>query len=453
MARLTEDLVAFIAAGHEHTMPDRAGEVTCLGFTDSMGVMIAGLDEPVFDVTMKFVRSRGGCAEARLVLGTEMALAEDAALVGAATAHALDYDDYAFSNHVSAVLVPAILAEGERVGASGSDMVRAYTVGYEAWREIMLREPDDIYTRGWHPTAVFGAFGVVAAASVLNRLGTDHIRNAIGLAVAQGGGVMANFGTMGKPYQGGRAAQAGLASIRLAMAGVDSSPDALDGDNGYLLGLSPQQNVDVTSPADKLGVDWAIGKETLNIKRYPTVGSSQRGADCATQLHHSGQVDIDQIECVRPYISERHARTMQFHLPQTGLEAKFSMEFVAAAGLISGAVGFAELKDEFVQRADVQALMKKVKIEIGPDDDPVLAAGTKADVIRVDMKDGSTVTSDEVARWKGHNDNPMTTDELKAKFMDCAGTQMDAGMAEDYFNVFQNVPDWSSVDDVPRLKL
>lgn len=448
MGALTESLVAFIADASVHRLPDGAEEVVRTGFCDTVGVTIAGLSEPVHSTLLAAVAARGGKPEARVALGEQWATAADAALVGAATAHALDYDDYAYSNHVSAVLVTAILAEGQHVGATGADMVRAYVIGYEVWREIMQREPGHLYDRGWHPTAVFGAFGAAAAAASLHGLGRDTVRNAIGLCVAHGGGVMANFGTMAKPYQGGRAAQAGLSAVRLAMAGVEAGPHALDGEDGYLLGLSPEREADVGSPAERLGRDWGIVAERLNIKRYPIVGAAQRGADCAIQLHDTG-IDIGRIGRIRYCLSERHARVMPFHKPKTGLEAKFSAEFTAAAGLIAGALGFDQLDDSFVQRSDVQALMARVELAIGPDDDPVYASGARADIIHLDLKDGSTVSSREVTRWRGHAENPMTTDELKAKFMDCATRQLDEPAAEALFDLLHNIEELPSCDALP----
>ena len=42
------------------------------------------------------------------------------------------------------------------------------------------------------------------------------------------------------------------------------------------------------------------------------------------------------------------------------LEGKFSMEFAMACALIGGRAGVEQLRDDFVNRSDVQALMKRV---------------------------------------------------------------------------------------------
>ena len=58
--------------------------------------------------------------------------------------------------------------------------------------------------------------------------------------------------------------------------------------------------------------------------------------------------------------------------PQTGLEAKFSMQFALASALVARKVGLAQLTDNFVLRPDVQAIFDRVSLS-GTD---ALMAGT-----------------------------------------------------------------------------
>ncbi len=449
MGQLTDSLAEFVAASEQLEVPDGVAEIVATGFCDTVGVTLAGMREPVWEHLSRLAISQGGASEARLFLSSDRVPAPVAALVGAATAHAIDYDDYAFSNHVSAVLVPTILAEAERTGADGNAMVKAYAVGYEVWRAIMKAEPDDLYTRGWHPTSVLGGFGAAAAACSLNRADAGTVRNAIGLVVAFSGGVMDNFGSMAKPVQGGQAAESGLKAFRMAEAGVDAGPEALDGENGLLLALSPERRANVASPVEGLETFGGILSERLNIKRYPTVGASQRCADAAVQLHADGRFELSDIVRIRPRVGERHARVMQMHSPQSALEAKFSLEFVVAAGLISGKLGLAELTDDFVRRDDVQTLMNKVEIEVGPDDDPEYPSGARADIIRLDLGDGTVLESEEVTRWRGHARRPMSGDELRQKFLDCASSTIDASEAERLYELLSDVSSLRSVNDIP----
>ncbi|MBE3094265.1 MAG: MmgE/PrpD family protein [Actinobacteria bacterium] len=53
--------------------------------------------------------------------------------------------------------------------------------------------------------------------------------------------------------------------------------------------------------------------------------------------------------------------------PKTGLEGKFSFQYCLAKVLLDGKLGLAEFTDEKVREANVQKLMKKVKVYIYPE--------------------------------------------------------------------------------------
>ena len=96
--------------------------------------------------------------------GTRVA-APWAAMLNGTAAHALDFDDYDFpaASHPSAVLVPAVFALAEELGASGADVLDAYVVGYETMACIGKAVNMVHYERGWHSTATLGTLGATAA--------------------------------------------------------------------------------------------------------------------------------------------------------------------------------------------------------------------------------------------------------------------------------------------------
>src|SRR5207302_209363 len=142
--------------------------------------------------------------------------AGDAALVNGVAAHVLDYDDVAMDGHMSAVLTPAILAEGFALGSSGKEALAAYIAGYEIWALLKELEPGPLHERGFHPTAIWGTLSTAAACARLNRLGPTETSNAIAIAASLASGLVANFGTMTKSLHVGRSAQAGVLAARLA---------------------------------------------------------------------------------------------------------------------------------------------------------------------------------------------------------------------------------------------
>jgi 2-methylcitrate dehydratase PrpD len=451
MGQLTESIVSFLQGDSLGSPPDQAIETAIDGFTDCIAVMVAGRPEPVSQNLAAYARSRCCRGESRMTLTGELTTASLSALVGTGAAHALDFDDYAYSNHVSALLVPAIIADAERTGASGAKMIEAYLAGYEIWGAIFKREPDHLHSKGWHPTGVFGVLGVVAALCRLRGLDQNICRNALGLAATSGGGVMDNFGTQAKSYQGARAAEAGVACVELALTGIDAGPHALDGSGGLLAALSPQGKVDLESDAAWLGLNWIAASNSLNTKRHPTVGASQRAIDAAIQLHDQYSPNPSAIEKVIARVSEKHDAVMRFHRPSSSHEARFSLEFGVAAGLISGQVSLQELNDEYVQRNDVQALISKVRREIGPDNDPSYPVGALHDSVRVELSDGSSMESEKVRRFLGHGENPMTAEQLKEKFDLCTRTFISADQAAILYASLQKLPDLASANELPTL--
>lgn len=184
---LTQAYADFVADSATWAMPPEIQEVVVLGFTDAIGVMLAGARENAVSILTQWALMQGGQSHARVVSCQDALPTAQAALINATAAHALDYDDFAFSNHPSAVLVPTILAVADARPASGATMARAYAVGYEVWADLFLREKDLYYDKGWHPTAILGTVGAAAAAAVVQGLSATQTRHALALAASSAG--------------------------------------------------------------------------------------------------------------------------------------------------------------------------------------------------------------------------------------------------------------------------
>ncbi|MGH7092884.1 MAG: MmgE/PrpD family protein, partial [Stellaceae bacterium] len=344
--------------------------------------------------------------------------------INGTAAHALDYDDVAVRGHPSTVLVPAILAEGETLGATGEAMIAAYVAGYEAWAEVANRDPGHHHRKGWHPTGIFGAIAAAAACANLRRLDAVRATRALALAASQSSGLMANFGTMTKPFHAGRAAHSGLMAARLAEIGFTAADDALEHPQGFLSAVSPEGLCDLDSPA-RLGTDWHIVSNRLSIKKYPACYGLHRSLDGMLDLLDQRPLQPEQIARITASISKTRSLILRNHRPQTGLEGKFSMEFAMAAAVIARRATLAEFTDDFVRRPDIQGLMQKVAIETNENYDPEVPGAAVFDQVRVDLIDGESLHSAEVHRARGAAELPLGEAELFEKFRSC----LDAGQA------------------------
>ena len=451
-APLTAQLAEFSASLAARDLPDSVCRILRLGFTDAIGSLFTGIREPVTTVLRQVLAAEGGVAESRACLTPLRLPATQAAMLTATAGHAIDLDDYAFNNHPSVVLVPAILALADASGGNGQRMAVAYAAGYEVWAAVMLREPDRLHDKGWHPTAVLGPLGATVAASVMLGLDARRCQHAIALAASCSGGVMANFGTMGKPLHAGRAAQAGVMNARLAAAGMEASAVAIESASGLMAALSPRGQVDRSSPFDRLGQDWAMERFRLNIKKYPTVGVTQRTIDAVAGLRGSHAFELTQVRSIEAVISVKQSALMPYRRPRSALEAKFSLEFAVAATLLRGTVGIAELTDQFVRRDDVQQLMALVHRAETEAADPTHPESAPADFVTLRFADGRHLQSEKVWRATGHADNPLDSAGIWRKFSQCAqGLALPESLTQQLFDRLQKIDSLHSADDIPSL--
>ena len=457
---LTQAYADLIAGSANVAVPDRVRDLAVLGWTDVIGVALAGCREGAVQALLRWVQEQGAAPVARVMGHGLRVSAEQAALLNATAAHALDYDDFAFSNHPSAVLVPAIVAAADtaRSPVDGAALIRAYAIGYEIWSDAFLREKDLYYEQGWHPTAVLGTLGATAAACVIWGLDATQSRHALALAASSAGGVFENFGTMAKPFHGGRAAWVGLQAAGMARCGLQASASAIEGQHGLLRAFSPQGRVDLQAPAPEPG-RWRLAQLGLNIKKYPVVGSAQRGIDAALALHAALQrehpiafeVALERISRIDAHISVRHAAVMPHHRPTDALQAKFSLQFALACALRHGAVGMAQLRDEVVRDPVIVRLMSLVQIHTTEDFEPGWRDAAPFDQIFVHLDDGRCLPSPQVRRATGHADTPLSAAQLHDKFMGCTeAAGMARAQAQALFDQLQNL---AQLKDAGQLRL
>jgi 2-methylcitrate dehydratase PrpD len=390
------------------------------GIADCIGVMVAGAREAAVSLLDREVSSADRDALASLIPSGGRRNAEDAALVNGLAAHVLDYDDVTLDGHPSAVLVPAIFAQGEVCGSTGEEVLTAYAAGYEVWAELLQREPVPLHDKGWHPTAVRGPVAAAAACAKLRRLGPDETATALAIAASMAAGLVANFGSLTKSFQVGRAAQSGLLAAQLAEAGLTASGDALEHDSGFLAAFSPGGDADLDRPLDTPKTEWHLAEQGLNLKRYPACYAAHRSIDAILDVVE--EYDLQAADIDRINVSTGHMQMLMLRnaSPQTALEAKFSLQFAMASAVVARKVGLGQLVDEFVRDPTVQSLFPRVSWTTTDEtlDGSAFAPSESVDVV---TKDGRNLSSEVITHAKGNMRRPLTEEALFEKFSDCLG--------------------------------
>lgn len=415
-AHLAQSLGEFIATTRYGSLPPEAVRIAKNAIIDTVGVIVAGCNEPPVRVLHKTLGA-GTNGEAALFLGKDRTWAPHAAWLNGAAGHVLDYDDFA-RGHPSVVLVPALLAEGEALNASGADIVTAYVVGYEVWMDLIMRERGSYQTKGLHPTSLIAPLAAAAACAKLRRLNADQAASALGLAAHQASGITIGHGTMAKSFQVGKAAYTGVLSARLAAHGMSTAPQSLDHAQGFLRAVSPAGDVDIAS-VPRLGEHWRIIEHGPNLKCFPVCYRVHRVVDATLGLATGRTLDPRDIQKVEVLLGKIDAMILANHEPKTGLAAKFSAEFAVATCLLAKQLTLAELTDQFVLRPEVQQLMCCVTVTTNENYDPDAPGFSMHDQVLVHLRNGQVIESARVKHAPGSVQRPITADALARKFFEC----------------------------------
>lgn len=362
-------------------------------FLDTLAVAVAGREEPVV-------------TKLQAIYGLVPSLPEHRALVGATSAHALDYDDVQLqsSAHVSAVIVPALLAA--QWPHAGADMAAGYMAGLFAARMLGQALGPQHYALGWHASSTIGP--AAAAAAVCRMWGASDaaIQAALALAVCQAAGMQKSFGSMAKPLQAGMASSAGVRAAYWARQGI-TGPTQPFGEKGFetLYSDGPTSELDWSNP---LTVDVAR-------KAYPCCYGAYRMIAAALAIRE--QLCELPVHDLVVDVPSGTLLPLKFENPSNGNEAKFCATYLVAAALLDGAVTLAHFEDGMLERADIQTMRERIRVrEVGP----VGGALEGGQVTALAYGAAGELLADTVVTaFPGSPQAPLSREQLDAKLSDC----------------------------------
>jgi 2-methylcitrate dehydratase PrpD len=425
---LTEYVAQFIVSTKASAIP---ADVTHLGkrsILDGLGLALAGNAAESGHIVRSHLKSLGlPSTKGATVIGTKLKLpARFAAFANGIAIHADDYDDtqlavakdrvYGLLTHPTAPVLPVVLALGEIGNRSGADVLTAYQLALEAETKISEAINPRHYDHGFHSTATIGAIAAAAGASRMMKLNVEQTRRALGIGASQSAGLRENFGTMTKPFHPGRSAESGIVAAEFAKLGWTATPIVLEAGRGFFKAAGG--GYDPAAIDGKLGKPWSFAFPGVSIKPHPSGSLTHPGMGLMLDLILKHDIRPEQVVKVKVGTNRHMPNALIHHQPVNELQAKFSMEFCMAILLLRRKAGLAEFTGKVVNRPDVRKMIAKVEFGVHPEAE---AAGYEkmTTLIDIELADGRKIGG-RADFGKGSPVNPMSDDELAAKFRECA---------------------------------
>ena len=428
----TRELVEFLHALRPENLPDKVLDRARYFLLDYLAVTVRGSREEsarcvqrmVRRVTQAAVPSATNCAA---VIGTPIrTLPVYAALANGTAAHGIEHDDThsGGSIHLGATMYSAALALSEiKPDTSSETFFTAVVAGYEAAARLaMALQAKEHYALGFHPTPTCGVFGAAITASKLLELTAEQTLAAMGIAGSMAAGSMEFLaeGAWTKRIHPGLAARNGIEAALLAAEGITGPRHILEGRDGFLYAYSRHPVAERLT--ERLGDDYEILQ--TGVKPHACCRYMQGPIDAILALVRKHAIQPRQIHAIEVAVLEAgwaivaEPRRQKYH-PQSVVDAQFSMPFGAAVAALHGAAGLDQFTLEQVRSPLVREMMGKVvltkdtRLENNfPREWPARAA--------IQLTDGSRYET-SIRFPKGDPENPLSWDEMNAKFRSLAG--------------------------------
>lgn len=441
--------LARIVCDETPTIPESAVALGKQHLLDTFAVAVAGLNSEAGRIMRTHAARQGGHPEATIFGMNLKSSAESAALVNATLAHIHDYDDdcVVTITHPSAVLVPALFAVAETMGAAARPMVEAYIIGIDVIRRVSDVLGIQHYQRGWHATATLGVLGAAGGCCRLLGLDADRTDHALAIAGSLAGGSIANFGSMTKPLHAGHAAQAGVTAARLAADGFTANNRMLEHPQFGFLKLFGGERLLARDKWKAFGEPYHILDPGVNFKLYPCCAGLHATLHSTLWLTRQYAIHPEAVESAETTVEQMLIDVLANPKPQNGDEAKFSLPYALAVGICRPKAGLDAFLSQTVLDAQIRRLMRRCRLI--SKQGPSCGAFPVDARVKITLKNG-TVYEHTTTAPPGHaQKNPIAGDALCAKVNECCDFSQEkidaSALFETVLNRFEDPADVKTV--------
>jgi 2-methylcitrate dehydratase PrpD len=446
---IAETLSEFCVGLKYEDLPADVIEQVKLYIIDVIGCCIRARGEKQIDIVADVMKEQGGNQDSTVIAWGMKTAPMNAAFVNGTMGHIYDFDDdhREGTMHPSVSVFPAVFALGEKYKVDGKQFLKALICGLE----VMIRTGEAFlgktYYQGFHPTGTCGVFGAAMGSSLIMGLDAQQASWALGLCGSFAAGTL-EWGTEGswqKPVQAGQPAMSGIICAEMAKRGFVGARTIYEGPMGFIRAYSYKDTYDYGKLYDNLGKKWEMADTSIKVHACCRFGGPI--ADCALDLYKQG-VRADNVESILAKACNWTVTVLMEpkevrYQPKTHVDAQFSLPYITAVAISRNRTGVDEFKKETFTDPAILELASKVSAEFDPEAEKVYPKAYPATMI-AKMKDGSEVTA-HVDYPKGDPENPVTMEEVEAKFTMLTEDYLDSDKRKKFIETVKSI---EQLDDI-----
>jgi len=169
--------------------------------------------------------------------------------------------------------------------------------------------------------------------------------------------------------------------------------------------------------------------------------------DAVHALKNEKAIDPDAVVSGEAGVTKYTFDKLCYLVPQTGLEAKFSMPYTIARSILDNSIGFDTFSDRLVQDEKAQALTRRISMYVHAGIENAWRMGSRPVNVRLHLRDGR-ILERQVDISKGNPEVAMTPAELNVKFEDCARLSLEPAAMNAAAQALQNIENIKSISEL-----
>ncbi len=412
---LVHDLARRVREFNVNNVPQAVLDDAAQRVLDSLACAYGAQEEVAALATLRAVESLGGRPECTVIGQRWRTSVGNASLANGTLVRCLDLNDLGIgarqAGHPSDNISVA-LAMGERVNASGRDVLAAIVLGYEVYGRVP--PPNEGPVPGWDNTTN-SAIVASAMCGYLMRLDPELLASGIGLSAGQCNTLsVTRNGVAGKSTANAMITYTAIMQTLMAAEGVTGPGLALEEYARMVLGGADMTAL--TQPLDK-GDFLMTG---AGIKAHPAIGTGQTAVEASLQVRAGLTDPLNEVQHIDVRMADvpfvRHqVENAELRRPGTREAADHSFPFLVAVSILDGQLTLRQFDNQRWFDPAVLTLIDRMSIAVDPSLNRYAGVGSFPCRVSITTKDGRELVA-EVPYHPGHIRNRMGWPGIQDKF-------------------------------------